>query len=179
MDHGYHKKPFTIGDRITIGDVSGEVYDITLTHICIDEVGGSINSDQVSGRNIIIPNHLLFEHNIINYTLTNDYVLGEVVTSITYESDLDKATKLIKDSAIKFVGEHVIATKKEPVVRIRMDSSCVDVKLLFFAPIKVMQEIRSNITKEILDKIRKEKGWRLRIHTPNLYLRIKNYLSKF
>ncbi|MBT6734776.1 mechanosensitive ion channel, partial [Candidatus Woesearchaeota archaeon] len=72
------KRPFEIGDRIVIGDVKGVVYDISLTHVFVDEIGGEIESDQRSGRNIMIPNHLLFEHNIINYTLTNDYIMGEV-----------------------------------------------------------------------------------------------------
>ncbi|MBI2632110.1 mechanosensitive ion channel [Candidatus Pacearchaeota archaeon] len=34
------KRPFRVGDRITIGGVKGDVYDISLTHLYIDEVGG-------------------------------------------------------------------------------------------------------------------------------------------
>lgn len=34
------KRPFEIGDRIIIGNVRGDVVDITLTHIYISEIGG-------------------------------------------------------------------------------------------------------------------------------------------
>ena len=49
------KRPFRIGDRICIGDVKGEIYDITLTHVYLDEMGGMFDSSMYSGRNIMIP----------------------------------------------------------------------------------------------------------------------------
>jgi len=171
------KRPFSVGDRIMIGDVSGDVYDISLTHVYIDEVGGNISSDQISGRNIMIPNHLLFEHNIINYTLTNDYVLGEVAVSITYESNLDKAEKIVKESTIKFIEEYSRITK-EPVTRMNMDPSCMNLRILFFAPVRVMQEIKSNITKEIYNQIKKEKDVEIAYPHTEIVFKNKNLFKK-
>lgn len=150
------KRPFRVGDRIIIGDVKGEVYDITLTHIYIDEIGGSIDSDQLSGRNVMVPNHLIFENNIINYTLTHDYVLGEVAVGIAYESNLDKAMKIVREAADKFVKEYSKTVNREISVRIKMEASSINVQVRFFAPVKIMQEVSSNITKEIYDRIKKE-----------------------
>jgi len=151
------KRPFEVGDRIAIGDVKGEVYDITLTHVYIDEIGGEIKSDQHSGRNIMIPNHLLFEHNIINYTLTNDYVLGEVVVDITYESDLNKAIEMAKKSVLEFANEHSNEGNRKPTIRVKMSPSAMTLMIRFFAPIKIIQQITSDITKDIYYKIREEK----------------------
>ncbi len=77
------KRPFEIGDRVTIGAVKGDVVDITLTHIYINEIGGLVPSEENSGRTIMIPNSVLFEQNIINYTLQNEFVLDQVVTMVT------------------------------------------------------------------------------------------------
>ncbi|MFH1802724.1 MAG: mechanosensitive ion channel domain-containing protein [archaeon] len=151
------KRPFNIGDRIVIGDVRGEVYDITLTHVYIDEVGGLIESDLPSGRNIMVPNHLLFEHNIINYTLTNDYVLGEVVVEVTYESNLDKAMQIVSECTLNYVNEYVSAMKREPKIRIKAGASGVVIRSLFYAPINVINQVTSNITKEIHERFFKEK----------------------
>lgn len=151
------KRPFEIGDRIAIGEVKGEVYDITLTHIYIDEVGGEIKSDQPSGRNIMIPNHLLFEHNIINYTLTNDYVLGEVVVDVTYESNLNNAIEIAKNSVLKFAKEYLNDTSRKFTVRVKMAASAMTIMARFFAPIKIMQEITSNINKDIYEEIKNSK----------------------
>ena len=60
------RKPFIIGDRILVSNMKGDVIDITLTHIYLKEVGGTINSEEISGRVVMIPNSVLFERNIIN-----------------------------------------------------------------------------------------------------------------
>jgi small-conductance mechanosensitive channel len=151
------KRPFNIGDRVTIGNVKGDVYDISLFHVYLDEVGGIIDSEELSGRTIMIPNHLLFENNIINYTLINDFILGEVVTSIIYESDLDKAIKIIENCANKYVSEYHKQLNKELKIRVFMDASSMVVKARFFAPAKMMQEVVSNISKDIYTEIKKEK----------------------
>ncbi len=82
------KRPFEIGDRIMIGDVKGDVKDITLTHILLDEVGGTIDGEERSGRTVIVPNSTLFEEKIINYTAHDDFILDEINTLVTYESNL-------------------------------------------------------------------------------------------
>ena len=151
------KRPFDVGDRIAIGDVRGEVYDITLTHVYIDEIGGEIKSDQFSGRNVMIPNHLLFEHNIINYTLTNDYVLGEVLVDVTYESNLNKAIEIAKKSVDGFTKDYSNDTTRKPSIRVKMAPSAMTLMVRFFAPIRVMQQVTSDITQEIFHKFQEEK----------------------
>ncbi|MDO8564033.1 MAG: mechanosensitive ion channel family protein [Nanoarchaeota archaeon] len=151
------KRPFSIGDRIMIGNVKGEVYDISLTHVYIDEVGGDVNSEELSGRNVMVPNHLLFEHNIINYTLVNDFVLAEVTANITFEGDLDKAIELAKKAATKHLQEYIKETKKEPKIRVELKDSGIDLKIRFYAPIKELPRVKSDISKEIYDVIKKQK----------------------
>lgn len=151
------KRPFNIGDRIKIGEIKGEVYDISLTHIYIDEVGGLINSEELSGRNIMVPNYLLFEQSIVNYTMINDYILGEVIIDITYESNLDKAIKIVEESTLTHVKEHVKSTNKEPKIRVSMDQTGIKIKSRFFAPVRAIQKITSEITKDVLYSFKKQK----------------------
>jgi small-conductance mechanosensitive channel len=150
-------RPFNIGDRIIIGDVKGDVKDITLTHIVLDEIGGLVNSEVISGRVILIPNYQLYESNIINYTRQHDYVIGETIVQVTYESDLDKAIKISYDSALKHSKETLEKLKKDPMIRISMAGSGIDVKVRFYGNAKEIQKTTSDITKEIYDKIKKEK----------------------
>jgi len=152
------KRPFIVGDWICLGDVRGEVYDITLTHIYLNEIGGKLDNSLHSGRNVMIPNHMLFEQNIINYTLTNDYVLEEVSFDVTYESDLDKAIKIAQEIASKYLKEHLLLGKREITIRVKMEASSMKVRILFYAPVKDVYRISSDITKEIYDKIKKDKN---------------------
>ncbi|MFH1307286.1 MAG: mechanosensitive ion channel family protein [archaeon] len=151
------KRPFRIGDRVIIGNIKGDVYDITITHIYLSEVGGLMPGEETSGRVVMVPNSLLFDMNIINYTLQDDFVLDQVNVSITYESDLDKAIKIALDSAKKILKEIIEKTKKEPYVRTFFEPSNMGVRVRYFVPADRLQEFSSAITKEIFDRIRKEK----------------------
>ena len=112
------KRPFEIGDRILIGDTKGDVVDITLTHVHLSEIGGTIASEETSGRTILIPNSILFEQKIINYTLQNEFILDEVITLITYESDLEKAKEICLKAALQFLDDELKNQKELPFVRV-------------------------------------------------------------
>lgn len=151
------KRPFEIGDRIIIGNVRGDVVEITLTHVYISEIGGLVSGEENSGRIIMVPNSTLFEQSIINYTYSNDeYTLDQVAVTITYESNLDKAIKIALESAKKYTKKGR-ETKKEPYIRTYFQPSGMEVRVRYFAPAKRLQEFSSNITKEIFDRIRKTK----------------------
>jgi len=151
------KKPFRIGDRIIIGKVRGDVSDITLTHIYISEIGGIVSGEENSGRIVMVPNSVLFEKDIINYTQEDDYILDQVTVTVTYESDLDKAIEIVLESAKKLTNEFIKETNNEPYARTYFQPSGIDVRVRYFAPAKRLQELSSSITKEIFERIIKTK----------------------
>ncbi|MBU0635484.1 mechanosensitive ion channel family protein [Candidatus Micrarchaeota archaeon] len=151
------RRPFEIGDRIIIGNVKGDVQDITIMHIYLRELGGLISSESNSGRMVLVPNSVLFEQNVINYTSDDEFVLHEVVTTITYESNLDKALEICLDAAKKFVGEFEKQTKRETHTRTYFQASGINVHVRYFVPTRLVPEISSDITKEIFSRISKIK----------------------
>ena len=173
------KRPFNIGDRIKIGEIKGEVYDISLTHIYIDEVGGLINSEELSGRNIMVPNYLLFEQSIINYTMINDYILGEVIIDVTYESNLDKAIEIALEAANKYTKDfHKIKHKpfpkvEKPYTRLSFEPSGINVNVRYSVPVKSQSVVSSDITKEVYTKIKKTKDVHLAYPHTEVILRKK------
>ena len=42
------RRPFSIGDRVVISNIRGDVVDISLTHIYLEEVGGTIDGEEKS-----------------------------------------------------------------------------------------------------------------------------------
>jgi len=154
------RRPFEIGDRIIIGEVKGDVKDISLTHIALRELGGLVQTEENSGRTILIPNNMLFEQNIVNYTQRDEFVLAQVFFTVTYESDLDKAAKIAVQSAKKQLAEIIETTKKEPYTRLHFQPNGVDISLRFFIPAKKMTEFTSKVTREVFKRIGKEKSVR-------------------
>lgn len=151
------RRPFDIGDRIIIGSVKGDVDDITLTHIYVKEVGGIVGGEENSGRVVMIPNSILFEQNIVNYTSQDEFVLHQVTVSVTYESNLDKAIVLVLDAAKKHTRKFLDKTKVEPYMRNNFQASGIDLVVRYFVPAKRLQEVSSLITQEIYHAIRKSK----------------------
>ena len=149
-------KPFEIGDRIIIGDIKGDVVDISLTHIHLGEIGGTVASEESSGRVILIPNSMLFEQKIINYTLESEFVLDEAVTLVTYESSLDKAKEICFNAVVKFLAQEELKDKQEtPRVRVSQSDSGMHIKVRYNVRVSKRIETLSNIHNEIISTISK------------------------
>ncbi len=152
------KKPFRIGDRILINNVKGDVTDITLTHIYLKEVGGTVASEELSGRIVMVPNSLMFDQNIINYTIQDEYILDDVGVLVTYESDLDKAIRICEESAKKIMKNQIGKMPKNPYVRVQFQGSGIDIKVRYYVKAGERIEVSSNITQEIFREFNKEKS---------------------
>ena len=153
------RRPFHIGDRVIISNMKGDVSDITLTHIFLDEVGGTIDGEEGSGRTVMIPTSVIFEHEVINYTQRDDYILDEVVTAITYESDLKKAEEIITDAVeeiMKTMGERFPKRiSKKSHIRLMFRDSGIEVAIRYYTNANRRNEITTDIQREIWNRIRK------------------------
>ena len=153
------RQPFHIGDRVIISNMKGDVTNITLTHIFLDEVGGTIDGEEGSGRTVMIPTSVIFEQEVINYTQRDDYILDEVVTAITYESDLKKAEEIVTDavdSIMKSVREGFPKRiRKDSHVRLMFQDSGIDVIIRYYTIATRRNEVTTSIRREIWNSIRK------------------------
>ena len=91
------RKPFKIGDRIQIGEITGDVIDIRLFQASVIEVGNWVDAEQSTGRIIHIPNGLVFTSWQANYTEGFEYIWDEIPVLLTFESDWKKAKKILTE----------------------------------------------------------------------------------
>lgn len=155
------RRPFFIGDRIIISGIKGDISNLTLTHIYLDEVGGTILGEEKSRRTIMVPNSIIFEEEVVNYTHADNYILDEVTTAITYESDLEKAEKLILKSVEKIMKplweKFPKRIEKNLHIRLKFKDSGIDVTVRYNSIAKERNKISTDITREIFNSIRKNK----------------------
>jgi small-conductance mechanosensitive channel len=162
------RRPFEIGDRVMIGDVKGDVEDITLAHIHLKEIGGKADSDEPTGRVVLIPCATLFDKNIINYTAEDEFVLDEVVVTVTYESDLDKAMDICLGIVNRNAGKNGAKTK--PYLRTFFQPNGIDVHVRFFSSTVDIKAVVSKITQEIHKEFKKHKEIQMAYpHTEIIY----------
>lgn len=100
------RAPYRVGDRIKIGDATGDVIDVSYLDTTLWEFGGYLSTDHPSGRIIRFPNSNVLSSAIYNYTWpVFPYVWNEIIFNIGYESDLDFVAKTMQDVAEEEVGE--------------------------------------------------------------------------
>lgn len=146
------KRPFKIGDRVIIAGIIGDVMDVTMTHIILNQVGGTVGGEERSGRAVLIPNAIMFSQVIMNYTLQQDYILDEVPVRITFESDWNEAERILIESAKNVTKDVIEKTGEEPFVRAELFDAGVLMRLRYKVEPPRRQEISTYIVKEIFTK---------------------------
>lgn len=150
------KKPFQIGDRVVIAGITGDVTAISLTHVILNQVGGSIGGEERSGRGILIPNAILFQNVIINYTLDQKYMLDEVPVRLTFDSDWERAKQIMLAAASTVTGDIITETDTAPFIRAEFLDWCILVRLRYNTIPAKRQEISTYIIEILLREFGRE-----------------------
>jgi small-conductance mechanosensitive channel len=95
------QRPFSVGDRIQIGNYAGDVIDTRIFQFTLLEIGNWVSADQSTGRIIHIPNGMVLSEILANYSKGFQYIWNEVPVLITFESNWKKAKKILQKIADK------------------------------------------------------------------------------
>ena len=95
------RRPFSVGDRIQIGNHAGDVIDIRVFQFTLMEIGNWVNADQSTGRIIHVPNGRILNEMLANYSKGFQYIWNEVPVLITFESNWKEAKKILQKIADK------------------------------------------------------------------------------
>lgn len=98
--------PFKSGDYIDVGTVSGKVYEIKIMYTVL------ITADN---KRVIIPNSYITTNNIINYNAEDRRRL-DLVFSISYDADIEKAKEVIRQVIAK---NNLVFTDPEPLIAVK------------------------------------------------------------
>jgi small-conductance mechanosensitive channel len=104
------RAPYRVGDRIKIGEATGDVIDVSYLDTTLWEFGGDLlSTDHPSGRVIKFPNSKILSSTVYNYTWPLfPYIWNEVKFSVAYESDLEFVAETMQRLAAEEVGERMM-----------------------------------------------------------------------
>jgi small-conductance mechanosensitive channel len=108
------RRPFTVGDRIEMGSVKGDVIDIRIFQFTLLEIGNWVDADQSTGRIIHVPNGKIFTDYQANYTTGFQFIWNEIPILLTFESDWEKAKDILRRIAKKHT-EHLTRAAEEKI----------------------------------------------------------------
>lgn len=108
---GYYR----VGDRISVGEVFGEVYKIDFLTTTVWEIGapyrdGFVRAEQPTGRMVTFPNNEVLAGTVVNLTGDFPYVWDELAVAVANESNLRISMQVIEQVANHLLGDYM----KEP-----------------------------------------------------------------
>jgi small-conductance mechanosensitive channel len=107
------RRPYRVGDRIKIGEATGDVIDVSYIDTTLWEFGGSfLSTDHPSGRVIKFPNAKVLGSIVYNYSWPLfPYIWNEIKFQIAYQSDL----QFVAQTMERIVEEEIGADMEERV----------------------------------------------------------------
>jgi small-conductance mechanosensitive channel len=108
------RRPFEVGDRIQLGDHSGDVIDVRIFQFTLLEIGNWVDADQSTGRVVHVPNGKVLTDTLANYSKGFQYIWNELPVLITFESNWQKAKDILAEIAEKHAA-HVTGHAEERI----------------------------------------------------------------
>lgn len=157
-------RPFSVGDRIVIGELRGDVIEIGLFATTVMEVGPKDLTHQYTGRSVTIPNARFLSEEIVNETFSHEFTLHVFTVTIrndeNWRQDRNLLLECAQDSCNQYIQDATkhykrIAQKRqldlpwiEPRVNVRIHDS-EEIQLI--ARVTVPVRSRGRIEQEILE----------------------------
>ncbi|MFX1521453.1 MAG: mechanosensitive ion channel family protein [Promethearchaeota archaeon] len=170
----YVNRLYSVGDRIEIQKIVGDVIDIHILYTTILEIQGWVEGDQATGRLAIVPNSFVLSNTIYNFTKDHNFIWDEITIPITYDSDWKEAynkildivkdiTKQIAEQAaeeierleeIYYMGKRVV----DPSIFLKLTDNWITFSIRYVTDARKRRSLRHKLSQAILEEIQKSKN---------------------
>ena len=168
------RTPYRVGDRIRIGEATGDVIDVGYLDTTLWEFGGEyLTTDHPSGRVIKFPNSLVLSEAVFSYSWPLfPYIWNELSFQIAYESDFAFVAQVLKEAADEVVGEEMrervrvfrdvlaktpvdeLEVREEPAVFFRASSNTwIEATVRYLVDPKQAGRVKTKVLKTALERL--------------------------
>jgi len=162
------RRPFTVGDRVQIGEQRGDVIDIRIFQFSLLEIGNWVDAEQSTGRVVHVPNAKVLTEVLANYSKAFQYIWDEMPVLVTFESNWrrakailtrlgtkhaehlsEEAQQRVREASRKFL---IFYTKLTPVVYTSVADSGVVLTLRYLVEPRRRRGTAEAIWEDVLDE---------------------------
>jgi small-conductance mechanosensitive channel len=177
---------YSVGDRIEINKLSGDVIDVGVFYTRMMEIGNWVGGDQASGRIVQFPNASIFGAPVFNYTQNFSYIWDEIKLPVTYSSNLEAVSKILLEVGDKYTREFlqkaeaalenmrhsflVPAVELKPAVYFKVTDNWVELTLRYVVDPKKRRNARTFIFREAFHRIQERDHIQIGSSTMNVTL---------
>jgi len=181
------RRPYSTGDRIEIGGISGDVIDIHLFYTILLEIKGWVEAEQSTGRLIYCPNSKVFTEPLYNYTQGFEYIWNEIRIVVTFESNWQKAKDImmevmqreefavkesLKKKLMDMAKKHMIYYRTlTPTVWVNIVDYGIALTLRYIIEARIRRKSRDQFCQLILQRFQEEKDIDFAYPTYRIYRR--------
>jgi small-conductance mechanosensitive channel len=176
---------YTVGDRITMGGVRGDVVALGFMQTTVMEMGEPpavqgappavwVNARQYTGRLVRVSNDKIFDAPVYNYTRVFPYFWEEMHLPIKYGDDHARVEKILLDTARTHTAPYIEAARRAaselrdgytlpeeidlgPSVYYRLTDNWLELSLRFVVPERGVRGIKDAMSREVLAELEKAK----------------------
>jgi len=172
---------FTVGDRINMGGVRGDVLRLGFMQTTLMEMGVSPGSDagpsvwvksrQFTGRIVTVSNAKIFDDPVYNYTRDFPYIWEEVTLPIRYGDDRAQAETILLDAADRHATDATTLSEEAartlerrfdlhrldfaPRVYYALHPNCLELTVRFAVHDHGTRAVKDRMARDILDALEK------------------------
>lgn len=177
-------KTFSVGDRIIIGGVRGEVIALDFFQTTVLEMGQPpsvqtqadpamwVMARQYTGRIVTVTNGIIFDEPVYNYSRDFPFLWEEIHLGVGYDDKYAVAEQILLDAAREHtykIEQRTVEPRKhlkhiydlnppsvEPRVYYQLTDNWVQLNLRFIVPDRGIREIKDAMYREILRRLKEE-----------------------
>ena len=177
-------RTFSVGDRIQMGGVRGDVVALNFFQTVIMEMGQPpkdettdssvwVESRQFTGRIVTIANSKIFDDPVYNYTRDFPFLWEEMHLPISYKDDHARAEQILLEvavketvkieelapAALKVLEERFFVTVSEikPRVYMRLTDNWIDLSVRFLCHDRNIRSLKDRMSREIISRLEEAK----------------------
>lgn len=175
------QRNISLGSRIEVAGVRGDVIDIGVFKLTLVEVRGVESGDQSSGRLVTIPNFKILTEPVFNFTTTSPFVWDEIEFTVTFESDWEKAREILERIGAEVFEPYRAEVERgfrklerdyafrygvtTPIVYTTIGQSGIQLRLRYLTHVRRRRGNRDAISRRVLRRLREE-GPRIELAYP-------------
>lgn len=176
-------RTFTVGDRIAMGGVRGDVIALGFIQTTIMEMGEPppvqpaeppvwVKSRQYTGRVVTVSNDKIFEQPVYNYTRDFSYIWEEMTIPITYHENRQRAEEIMLEVAQRHTVEmvemtedalenmrkqyYVVKADLKPRVYYRITDNWLELTVRFIVREHGTRAVKDRLSRDILTAFERE-----------------------
>jgi small-conductance mechanosensitive channel len=176
---------YTVGDRITMGGVRGDVVALGFMQTTVMEMGEPpavqgappavwVNARQYTGRLVRVTNDKIFDAPVYNYTRIFPFFWEELHLPIKYSDDRDRVERILLDAARQHTAPYLEEASRAatalrdgyalpeaielgPSVYYRLTDNWLELSVRFVVPERGVRGIKDAMSRQILAELDKAK----------------------